>query len=76
LAKVELAASKDTLNSNTKEPFDVAHLAQAIELNKLLFKLLEVFLVIRIVEDDDIVHVEEEDDPIVYLKAWKALNRV
>jgi hypothetical protein len=54
---------------NTKEPFNVAYLAQAIELNKLLFKLLEVFLIIRIVEDDDIVHVEEEDNPVVYPEA-------
>jgi ribosome-binding ATPase YchF (GTP1/OBG family) len=34
-----------------------------------LFKLLEVFLVVRVIKDDDIVHVEEEDDPVVYLKA-------
>jgi hypothetical protein len=29
-----------------------------------------------VIEDDDIVHVEEEDDPVVYPKAWKAINRV
>jgi hypothetical protein len=69
LAEVELAASKDTLNLNTKEPFNVAHLAQAIELDKLLFELLEVFLIIRIVEDDDVIHVKEEDDPVVHPKA-------
>jgi hypothetical protein len=51
-------------------------LAQAIELNKLLFKLLEVFLIIRMVKDDDIVHVEEENNSLVHPKAWKAINRV
>jgi hypothetical protein len=38
---------KEALNTDTKEPFDVTHLAQAIELDKLLFKLFKVFLVIR-----------------------------
>jgi len=71
-----LAAGKNTFNSNTEESFNVAHLAQAIKLDKLLFKLLEVFLIIRMVEDDNVVYIEEEDDPVVHLKAWKALNRV
>jgi ribosome-binding ATPase YchF (GTP1/OBG family) len=42
----------------------------------LLFELLEILLVVRVIEDDDIVHVEEEDDPVVHPKAWKAMNRV
>jgi hypothetical protein len=53
-----LATGKEALNTNTKEPLDVIHLVQAIELDKLLFKLLKVFLVSRMVEDDDIIHIE------------------
>jgi hypothetical protein len=33
-------------------------------------------LIIRMVEDDDVVHIKEEDDPVVHPKAWEALNRV
>jgi hypothetical protein len=29
-----------------------------------------------VIEDDNIVYVEEEHNPVVYLKARKALNRV
>jgi hypothetical protein len=41
-----------------------------------LFKLLKVLLVVGVIEDDDIVHVEEEDYPVVHPKAWEAMNRV
>jgi ribosome-binding ATPase YchF (GTP1/OBG family) len=51
-------------------------LTEVVELNKLLFKLLEILLVVRVIEDNNIVHVEKEDNPVVYLKAWEALNRV
>jgi ribosome-binding ATPase YchF (GTP1/OBG family) len=44
-------------------------LTEVVELNKLSFKLLEILLVVRVIENDDIVHVEEEDDPVVHLKA-------
>jgi hypothetical protein len=44
-------------------------LAEVVELNKLSFELLEILLVVRVIEDDDIVHVEEEDNPVVYPKA-------
>jgi len=40
-----------------------------IELDKLLFKLLKILLVVRMIEDDDIIYVEEENNPFVYLKA-------
>jgi hypothetical protein len=51
-------------------------LTEVVELDKLLFKLLKLILVIRVVKHDDIVHIEEEDDPVVRSEAWKALNRV
>ena len=41
-----------------------------------MFKLLEILLIVRVIEDDDIVHVEEENDPAIHPKAWKALDRV
>jgi ribosome-binding ATPase YchF (GTP1/OBG family) len=41
-----------------------------------LFKALKIVFVVRVIEDNDIVHVEEEHDPVVHLKAQKALNRV
>jgi hypothetical protein len=56
------------LNLNTKELFNVAFLAEVIELNKLLFKLLKILLLVRVIEDNNIVYVEEEDNPINYLK--------
>jgi hypothetical protein len=71
-----LATGKEALNTDTKEPFDVIHMAQAIGLDKLLFKLLKIFLAIRMVEDDHIIHIEEEDNPVVDPKAWETLNRV
>jgi hypothetical protein len=52
-----------------KELFNITNLTEVVELNKLLFKLLEVFLVVRVIKDNNIVHVEEEDNPVVYLKA-------
>jgi hypothetical protein len=64
-----LAASKDALNLNTKELFNITNLIEVVELNKLLFKLLKILLVVRIVEDNNIVYVEEENNPIVYLEA-------
>ena len=72
--KVELAASKNALNSNTEKLFNLANLTKVIELNKLLFKLLEVLLVVQVIQDDDIVHVEEENNPAIHPKAWKALD--
>jgi hypothetical protein len=51
-------------------------LTEVVELDKLLFKLLKVILVIRIEEDDNVVYIKEENCPFVYPKAWKALNRV
>jgi hypothetical protein len=51
-------------------------LAEVIELNKLSFKALKIVFVVRVIEDDNIVYVEEEHNPVVYLKAQKALNRV
>jgi hypothetical protein len=65
---LELAASKDTLNLNTKELFNVAYLVQAIELNKLLFKLLKVLLVVRIIENNNVIYIKEEDNPIIYVE--------
>jgi hypothetical protein len=56
------------LNLNTKELFNVAFLVEVIELNKLLFKLLKILLLVRVIEDNNIVYVEEEDNPINYLK--------
>jgi hypothetical protein len=44
-------------------------LAEVVELNKLSFELLEILLVVRVIEDDDVVHVKEEDDPVVHPKA-------
>jgi hypothetical protein len=41
-----------------------------------LFKVLEILFVVRVIEDNNIVNVEEEYNPVVYLKAQKALNRV
>jgi ribosome-binding ATPase YchF (GTP1/OBG family) len=41
-----------------------------------LFKFLEILLVVRVIEDDNVVHIEEENDPVVYPKAQKALDRV
>jgi ribosome-binding ATPase YchF (GTP1/OBG family) len=41
-----------------------------------LFELLAILLVVRVIEDDDIVHVEEENNPVVHPEAWKAMNRV
>jgi ribosome-binding ATPase YchF (GTP1/OBG family) len=41
-----------------------------------LFKSLKILLVVRVIEDDNIVHIEEENDPIVHLKARKALDSV
>jgi hypothetical protein len=64
-----LAAGKEALNTDIKEPFDVIHLVQAIKLDKLLFKLLKIFLVTRMVEDDYIIHIEEEDNSVVHPKA-------
>jgi hypothetical protein len=61
---------------DTKELFDIADLAEVIELNKFSFKALKIVFVVRVIEDNDIVHVEEEHNPVVYLKAQKALNRV
>ena len=63
-------------NSYTKKLFNISNLSQAIEFDELSFKLLKVFLVVRMVEDDNVVHVEEEDDPTVHPKAWKALDRL
>jgi hypothetical protein len=57
------------LDTDTQEPFDTAYLAQAIELDKLLLKLLEVFQVIRMVENDDIIYIEEEDNPVIHPEA-------
>jgi hypothetical protein len=34
-------------------------LAEVVELNKLSFEILEILLVVRVIEDDDIVHVED-----------------
>jgi hypothetical protein len=51
-------------------------LTEVVELNKLSFELLETLLVVRVTEDNDIIHVEEEDDPVVHIEAWKAMNRV
>jgi hypothetical protein len=76
LDKVELAASKNALNLDTKELFNIADLAEVIELNKLSFKALKVLFVVRVIEDDNIVNVEEEHNPVVHPKARKALNRV
>jgi hypothetical protein len=42
---------------------------EVVELDKLLVKLLEVILVIRIEEDDNFVYIKEENSPFVYLKA-------
>jgi hypothetical protein len=41
-----------------------------------LFKSLEILLVVRVIEDDNIVYIEEYNDPAVHPKAWKALDRV
>jgi hypothetical protein len=76
LDEVELAASKDALNSDTKKPFNITNLTEVVELDKLLFKLLEILLVVRMIQDNDIVHVEEENDSVIHPKAWKALDRV
>jgi hypothetical protein len=69
LDKVELAASKDALNSNTKKPFNITNLTEVVELDKLLFKLLEILLVVRMIQDNNIVYVEEENDSVIYPKA-------
>jgi hypothetical protein len=71
-----LAAGKETLNTDTQEPFDVAYLTEIAELDKLLFKLVKLLLVVRVVKHDDIVYVEEENPSVVRQEAWKALNRV
>jgi hypothetical protein len=42
----------------------------------LLFKALEIVFVVRVIEDNNIVYVEEEYNSIVYLKVQEALNRV
>jgi ribosome-binding ATPase YchF (GTP1/OBG family) len=42
----------------------------------LLFKALKILFVVRVIEDNNIVNVEEEHNPVVYLKVQKALNRV
>jgi hypothetical protein len=42
---------------------------EVVELNKLSFELLEILLVVRVIEDNNIVYVEEENNPIVYLEA-------
>jgi hypothetical protein len=64
-----LAIGKEVLDTDTQEPFDTAHLAQTIDLDKLLLKLLEVFQVIRMVENDDIIYIEEEDNPVIHPEA-------
>lgn len=62
-------SSKDSLYSNTEKLFDIANLTELIELDKLFFKLLEIVLVVRVIQDDDIVYIKEEDYPIIHLKA-------
>jgi DNA polymerase II large subunit len=69
LDEVELAASKDALNSNTKKLFNITNLTEVVELNKLLFKLLEILLVVRMIQDNNIVYVEEENNSVIHLKA-------
>ena len=59
LNEVELAASKNALNSNTEVPLNIANLADVIELDKLLFKLLKILLVVRVIQDDNVINIEE-----------------
>jgi hypothetical protein len=63
-----LVASKNALNLNTKELFNVTYLVEVIELNKLLFKLLKILLVVRVIENNNIVYIEDKDYSIIYLK--------
>jgi hypothetical protein len=62
-------AGKETLNTDTKELFDIANLIEVVELNKLLFKLLKLVLVVRVVKHDNIIYVEEENNLFIYPKA-------
>jgi hypothetical protein len=71
-----LATGKEVLNMDIQEPFDTAHLTQAIELDKLLLKLLEVFQVINIIKNDDVIYIEEEDNPVIHPEAWEALCQI
>jgi hypothetical protein len=61
-------AGKNAFNTDTKELFNIANLTEVVQLNKLSFELLEFLLVVRVIEDNNIVYVEEENNLIVYLE--------
>jgi hypothetical protein len=43
-------------------------LTEVVELDKLSFKLLKILLVVRVIEDNNIVYVEKENNLVIYLE--------